>query len=184
MRSSHVFPGGVCQEVRHDFGIGGGAEVAAPLLAKLDLKVEGVDHVAVVAKGQVAVDAFDQEWLSVTYLAGAGCGVAGVGYCHLARKWPECFLAEHLGHQAHFRVDLDGAPVGGGDTGALLATMLEGEDAEKRDAAGVPTRCVYRHHPALFPRVVERHHRLRVASHIVHARIITLALYGVNIIRD
>ena len=85
-----------------------------------------------------------------------------------AGKRVEVALAENLGDQSHFRVNVNTLAVGSGNPGALLAAMLEREESEEGEAAGLPTRRIYRYNAALFIRVVERAvepGRLKLAIH-------------------
>ena len=75
---------------------------AAPLL-QLPAQGQGVDHVAVVAQGQLAVGAAGENGLGVAEDARAGGGVSGVAYGNVAGEAFEVLLAEGLRHEAHGR---------------------------------------------------------------------------------
>jgi hypothetical protein len=55
-----------------------------------------------------------------------------------------------LGYQAHGGADADGLAVGGGNAGALLAPMLQGEETKKDRAGCVVFWCINSYHPAFF----------------------------------
>ena len=126
-------------EVQDDFGVAAGLEdrsVADQLVAQL----AGVDEVAVVADGDLAVGAVDEERLRVLELALAGGRVAGVPDRDVAGKRLERLLVERFGDLAHRARDAELLAVGGGDAGALLSAMLKRVEAEVGEIGrlGVP----------------------------------------------
>lgn len=73
-------------------------------------------------------------------------------------------------------MDVQGFAVGGRYAGALLASMLEGEKAKKRQMAGVSVRSINPHNTTLFIRVVERVMELRVIQLACHDDILEASL--------
>jgi hypothetical protein len=60
----------------------------------------------------------------------------------LAAQPAQLLLAEDLGDETHVAQDGDPPPVGNGDSGGLLAPVLEREEAEVGEAGDVPLRPV------------------------------------------
>jgi hypothetical protein len=112
------------EDAGHDLGVGGGGELVA-LIFEVGAEHVGVDEVAVVAEGDLAVRAVDAEGLGVLYAAGAGGGVAVVTDGDVAAEVTEVFFVEDLGDEAHAELGMEVVAVGCDDTGALLASVLE-----------------------------------------------------------
>src|SRR4030042_1501559 len=100
----------------------------------------GVEQVAVVAQGELAMLSLHVHRLGVLDAAGAGGGVAVVADGHEAGKERQVVLIEHLGDQAHSGANVDAASVACGDAGALLAAVLEGVDTVEGDPCYVFVR--------------------------------------------
>ena len=159
-------------EVQDDFGVAAGLKdraVAHELVAQL----EGVDEVAVVAHGDLAVRAVDEEWLRVLELALARGRVACVPDRDVTGKRLQRLFVERLGDLPHRARDAKLLAVGGGNAGALLAAMLERVEAKVGEVGGLGmsedsknTTLVFKWHflapPALVSRVTR--HLLRCSS--------------------
>ena len=105
-----------------------------------------VDQIAVVGDRNLPVHAVDQDRLRVVQLAVAGGGIAGVADRRRARQRGQPIRVEDIGDIAHvFRHD-DAVPVGGGNAGALLTSMLHRIEAEIREVRrfGVPGNAEHR----------------------------------------
>jgi hypothetical protein len=129
MRSNQVSPGGR-PDLDHDLGIAEGGQAHAAgeqLLAQL----AGVDQVAVVGQGHRADHGFQHEGLGAYLAGGIRCGIAHVADGNVALEGPQVILVEHLGNQAHLLVQRRAVAVGDGDAGALLPTVLQGEQPEE-----------------------------------------------------
>ncbi len=124
--------------------------------------------------------ALDHYRLGVAALATAGGGIASVPDGAFAGQRIEVRLPEDLGHQAHFRVDIDVGAVGGGDAGALLATVLKGEETEERQTAGLSFRHINPDYTTLFSRVVKRLPELRRVQPVAHGAIVLTFHLEVN----
>ena len=85
-------------------------------------------------------------------------------------------LVEHLGHQAHRFVNSEGLAVGGGDAGALLAAVLEGEETEKGETGRVLAWGINAHHATLFVKALASYQGPKGTGLSVH--IIILAHAG------
>jgi hypothetical protein len=121
------------------FGVSGCLELDAVVL---ELFPEGqcVDYVAVVGEGELAPRAVDEEWLSVVDAARARGRVTSVPDGDVAGEALEIGLVEGLVHEPHARVDAHSRAVGGGDSSALLAAMLQREETKKGNPGYVLTR--------------------------------------------
>jgi hypothetical protein len=75
--------------------------------------------------------ALNQHRLSVAELTAASGGVPGMPDCHFPSQGIKIGLPEYLGDEAHFRMDLYRFSVGGSDSGAFLATVLQCEQTEE-----------------------------------------------------
>ena len=113
-----------------------------PSLDELVAQLGGVDEVAVVAQGDHVAVAAAHEGLGVLPVAGAGGGVAHVADSVLAAEAGEHLFVEDLAEQTEVLDDRDLAVVAHGDAGALLAAVLQGVEAEERQAGDVAPRCV------------------------------------------
>ena len=123
---------------------------------KLFLQLGGVDDIAVVRQGQLAVVAVNQQGLGVTQLAAASGRVPGVPDGHVTDQRIKIGLPKYLGDQPHISMNHHVLAVGGGDASALLAAVLQGEEAEESQAAGLSFWGVNPYHPALFVGIIER----------------------------
>ena len=171
-----LFPagaGGVHHHPGDDLGIGGRCEDTGSLGLQLFLQLQGVDDIAVIGQGQCACGAVNHQGLRIAQLAGAGCGIAGMPNGQLAREGLEIIFAKNLGNQSHFRVDGNSLAVRGGDAGAFLAAMLEGEQSEEGEAAGALFRGIYGDYPAFLARTVERAIDLVIVRLTVHGAILS-----------
>jgi hypothetical protein len=74
---------------------------------------------------------------------------------HVADQWIEIGLSEYLGDQAHIGMDHHILAVGGGDPGAFLSSMLQGEEPEEGQTTGLSLRGKYPYHPAFFFGVIK-----------------------------
>lgn len=79
---------------------------------------------------------------------------------HITLKGCQGLLSKGLGNQTHTGVNLYGLAVRGGDTSALLASVLEGEKTKKGHTCCVAFWRIYRYHPAFFPGMVWENQRL------------------------
>ena len=116
------------EDAGDDLGVGRGGELVA-LLLQVGAQRLGVDEVAVVAEGDLAVGAGDAERLGVLQAAGAGRRVAVVADGDVAAEVTEVLFVEDLGDEAHAGVDVKLVAVGCGDARALLASVLERVEA-------------------------------------------------------
>ena len=119
--------GGVGQQLGDDLCVGRGGESAVPLVLKLVPQLESVDYIAVVGHGQLTVLTINQKRLGIAEFAAAAGGVSGVTDGHVANEGVEIRFSEDLGDQAHVSMDHNVLAIGGGDAGAFLAAVLEGE---------------------------------------------------------
>ena len=150
--------GGVRDQVRHDLGVAGGREVAAPI-GQLFLELDGVDDVAVVRQRKLERWAVGQNGLGVRQIAAAGGRVACVTDSDVAGQAGEVVLVEGLRHQAHRSTGPDVLPVAGRYPDALLPPMLKGGQAEECSAGYVFAGRIDAHDPAsLLHVVVQKRH--------------------------
>ena len=87
---------------------------------------------------------------------------------------------ENLRNQAHIRMDIDFPAIGGGNAGAFLPPVLEGQDAKESDPAGGGSRQINAHYTARFPWVVKRPSEFGAGQYIVHAPILVDRAFAVN----
>jgi hypothetical protein len=71
-------------------------------------------------------------------------------------KMQKVFLLEDLRDETHLLVDLDAITVSGGDTCALLTSMLEGIKSKKGDSGDVFTWCVDTKDAARFVEALQK----------------------------
>ena len=71
-----------------------------------------------------------------------------------AFKGLDGLLIEHLRHEAHVLVDMYAAPIGDGNSRALLPAVLEREEAEKGYSGHILLRGVDAEYAALLFRIV------------------------------
>ena len=95
-----------------------------------------------------------------------------MAYGHRALQWAQLFLAEDLGDEPHVGVHTDGGAVGGGDPCALLAAVLEREEAKEGNASGIATRGIHPNDAALFPGTVACSPGLKRTGILLHMWII------------
>ena len=117
--------------------------------------MQGVGEIAVAGEGYLTVMPLNQNGLGIAQLATAGGGVTGVANGEIAGQGIEVGFSEDLADEAHFGVDIDAGAIGGGDAGAFLAPVLECEQAEESQTAGLPSRHISRHDPTFLTGVVE-----------------------------
>src|SRR5439155_14848790 len=131
---------GIMRDERRDhLGVGGRGELSA-LGAQLLAQLGGVRQVAVVPQRDGAGGPVLDEWLGVRPLGRAGGRVARVPDRDVAVQAPELLLGEDLRDEAHVAQDGEVAAIGDGDSGRLLASVLERKEAEVGDASDIATR--------------------------------------------
>ena len=113
----------------------------------------GVDQVAVVAEGELR-GAAAVDGLGVAPGARPRGRVAGVADGEVAGQRGQAPVVEHVGDESHVLVDHDGLAVAHGHTGRLLATVLQGVQAEVGEVGHRLTRGVDPEDPARFLRGV------------------------------
>src|SRR6185312_14283297 len=121
---------------RHHLGVGRGAHRHPPrpqLLAQLG----GVRQVAVVAEGDGAPTGVADDRLRVLPHRRPGGRVPGVADRDVALEAGKARLVEHLADEAHVFHRGDARAVRNGDAGALLAPVLQREEAEEGRAGDV-----------------------------------------------
>ena len=123
-------------EVEDDFGVAARLK-DRPVAHELVAQLAGVDEVAVVGHGDLAVGAIDQEWLRVLELALAGRRIARVADSDMPRQSLERVLVERLGDLPHRARNPELLAVGRSDAGALLPSMLERIQAEVGEVGGL-----------------------------------------------
>ena len=142
------------QDLRDQFAVGGGGQPYSPRQQHA-AQVQRIGQVAVVGHRQRTVQRLDQVRLGVAQVGTARRGVAGMPQREVALQRREVVLVEHLGDQTHILVNVCALPVTGGDPGAFLPAMLQGEQAEERQASHVAARRIQAEHPAgFFQRIV------------------------------
>lgn len=122
---------------------------AAAILQVLS-QLGGIDHVAVVDKGEVTAVVPEEERLDILYAASAVCGVAHVADRHISVERSEILAVEDFGHEPEsldpvkfsLIVDRD-------DSAALLAAMLKRVEAVVGHLGGVRDS-PDTEHPAFF----------------------------------
>jgi hypothetical protein len=75
---------------------------------------------------------------------------------HVADQGVKIGLSEYLSDQAHIGMDHHILAVGGGDSGALLSSVLQGEETEEGQTAGLSLWGKHPNHPAFFVGVIKR----------------------------
>src|SRR5450759_3815352 len=137
--AEQVALGLVGDERRDHLGVGGAGELDAPGDERVP-QLGGVHQVAVVAQGDHLAVAAAHQRLRVLPVARARRGVEHVADGVLAAQALEHLLVEDLADETQIPDDRDLAVVGHGDAGALLAAVLQGVEAEKRQARDVAPR--------------------------------------------
>ena len=89
------------------------------------MQVLGVDNITVMSNSDSIGALADNDWLDICYPAGATGRVAVVPDGDTAGETTERLLTEYLGYQPHISKNLKPLTIGSGNTGALLATVLE-----------------------------------------------------------
>src|SRR5579875_703673 len=107
-----------------------------------------------------SVFASDEKRAGIDLLAGAGRRVARVTDGDVAAETTEVVLGERGVDEPHAGMDADVVAVGGGDAGALLTAVLEGEEAEEADAGDVFAGCIDAEDSALLVQLIKWHTRL------------------------
>ena len=124
------------EHVQNDLGVRGRDEdVPVGLIVAADFG--DVHQVAVVADGDLADRARDQQRLDVRLAAGAGGRVAHVADGHRPVQFPQLALVDRVGHQAHPGHAAERLAVGGADSGGLLSAVLLGVESEVGELGGV-----------------------------------------------
>src|SRR5581483_7359651 len=126
----------VRQHLRDHLGVAARRERHA-LLLELRAHLLRVDDVAVVAERQLAVRAADAERLRVAGVAGACGRVAGGSDREPPGQVAQVVLVEDLRDEPHAGLEVEGSGVGCRDAGALLPAVLQGVEAEERDAGDI-----------------------------------------------
>ena len=98
----------------------------------------------------------------------------------LAIQGQEVPFPENLSNEAHIHMDIDVPAIGGGDAGAFLPPVLEGQDAKESDPAGGGSGQINAHYTARFPWVVKRPSELGAGQFIVHVTILSSNAFAVN----
>ena len=98
----------------------------------------------------------------------------------LAGKGVEVGFAKDLSDQAHLGVDTYLLTVGGGNSGAFLPPVLEGEEAEENQTAGLSPRHIHPNHTTLFIGVVKGKSELRRVQPDIHNSILVTFRSKVN----
>ena len=97
-----------------------------------------VGQVAVVGEGDAAAFQVGEHRLDVAEERAAGGGIAGVADGGAARQaLDQVGAAEGVAHVAHVPLGVEALAVEGGDAAGLLAAVLQGVQAERRDGRGV-----------------------------------------------
>lgn len=92
--------------------------------------------------------------LGVSEGTGTGGAVPRVADGHVAFEVVENFLVEDLADEAHALFPADFFTIGYGNSGGLLSTVLECEQAEEGDSGGFLVRCVDADDAAFFLQAV------------------------------
>lgn len=122
---------------------------AAAILQVLS-QLGGIDHVAVVDKGEVTAVVPEEERLDILYAASAVCGVAHMADRHVTVQRTEILGVEDFGHEPEsldpvkFSIIVDRD-----DSAALLAAMLKRVEAVVGHLGGVG-HAPDTEHPAFF----------------------------------
>ncbi len=124
-------PAGGGEHQGHHLGVAGGGE-AESAIQQFVAQRRCIDQVAVVGQGQRAVHRLDEERLDVAFGVRAGRRVPGVADGVVAGQRCERLGGEHVGDEAGLFVDPGPLAVADGDTGGLLAAVLEREQPEER----------------------------------------------------
>ena len=146
--------------MQHDLGVAAGLEDRA-LTNELVAQLAGVHDVAVVADGDLAVRAVDQDRLGIRELALASRRVTDVTDGQRPGQVRQLVVVERFGDVAHRPGHTHVPNVGGGDAGALLPAVLERVQAEIRHVGrlGVAEDA---EDAALFPELVKHQATLRM----------------------
>src|ERR671919_515963 len=114
------------QERGHQVRVGCGRPSTPHLLGQL----LGIHQVAVVPQSQATLTVGLERGLGVLPRGGPGRRVSRVAHGQVALEGGECPLVEHLRDQAELSVHQDVVPVGDGDAGGFLSSVLERVEAE------------------------------------------------------
>ncbi len=152
--------GGVGDQLGQHLGVAGSDEFHA-LLGQVVAQPGGVGQVAVVAEHQLAQVGGGEDRLHVGQRVAAGGGVAGVADGDVGRALRavalqprERLLVEDLAHQPQSLVQREARAVAGGDSGRLLAAVLQRVQANVGEAGHRVARGVDADHAALLARAV------------------------------
>ena len=126
-------------QVHEHLGVAVGLE-NRPFLDQAITNLVGIDDVAVVADGDLTMNAVDDDRLRIGQLAFAGGGISRVPDGHVTRQRCERLLVEDLVDIAHLADGANPCAVGRGNAGAFLSAVLEGVEAQVRELGrfGVP----------------------------------------------
>ena len=136
-------------EVGQDLAVGCGLEKAAAVLQVLS-QLRGIDHVAVVDKGEVTAVVPEEKRLDILDAATAMGGVAHVADRHISVERSEILAVEDFGHEPEsldpvkFSIIVDRD-----DSAAFLAAMLKGMETVVGHLGGVG-HAPDTEHPAFF----------------------------------
>ena len=111
----------------HNLGICSGIEGAAPFVLELILQLKGIDDVAIVSHGQLAVLTFNQERLCVAEFAAATGRVSCMADGHVTHQRIEISLSEDLSNKTHFGMDYNVLSVRSCNSSTLLSSVLKGK---------------------------------------------------------
>src|SRR5262245_163893 len=107
------------------------------------------------ADAERAVERLDQVGLAIANVRGSGGRVAIVADCEVAFERAQVVLVEDLRDQTHALMAVGCAPVAAGDSGALLAAVLERKQAEEGQARHIAARRVDSEDAALVVRAIQ-----------------------------
>src|SRR5438105_14985865 len=144
------------KQMHDDFGVAIGLENGAAML-EFAAPFVRVGEVAVVAKGDFAFVAIDDDGLRVQQRLVAGRRIARVADGERPGKFCENARLKNLFDSAHGAVEMEFRAVAGDDTGGFLAAMLEGIKAEVSEVRGFGMAGDAKHAAVVVNAVVEDH---------------------------
>ena len=133
--------------------VGAGGETH-PIPQHPGAQLGGVDQVAVVRHGDRSVLCLNEERLGIAQRRRAGRGVAHVTQGEIALQTGDAFRRKDLRNQAGILVHVNTAPVRYGNSGGLLAAMLQCIQAEEGHARHIFSGRIDAQHAAFFLRVL------------------------------
>jgi len=137
-----------------DLGIARGIEMLS-LGFQFSAKLHRVDQIAVMCDGDVSNDCLAEDRLSISRRVCAGRAVAGVTYGEVAGQGLEDFLVEDLTNEPEIFVHPHEATVANGESGTLLASVLQGEETKKGESSGFAVGGIESYDSALFFWMIE-----------------------------